>query len=128
LLEVLGDAGLVKTGVALRDDVRELWRIREFAPAGFLDLSETAGRLQLRTNGLRNLAANLLGFRISKRAQCSNWARRELTPKQIVYAATDAWISRELYIHLRSHGLISNEDFINLDPNPEGERGGEAQN
>ncbi|MBR6624668.1 MAG: 3'-5' exonuclease domain-containing protein 2, partial [Mailhella sp.] len=44
--------------------------------------------------------ANLLGFRISKSAQCSNWENRELSPQQVKYAATDAWVGRELYFHL----------------------------
>jgi ribonuclease D len=39
----------------------------------------------------------LLKGRISKAAQVSNWERDELSEKQILYAATDAWISRELY-------------------------------
>ena len=36
-------------------------------------------------------------FRISKAAQVSNWARPKLDNKQVRYAATDAWISREIY-------------------------------
>ena len=48
--------------------------------------------------GLRALAALLLKGRISKAAQVSNWAREELDSKQIKYAATDAWISRQIYI------------------------------
>ena len=50
--------------------------------------------------GLRSLAALLLGFRISKRAQVSNWAKPTLTDAQIQYAATDAWVSRDLYLHI----------------------------
>ena len=48
--------------------------------------------------GLRGLAAVLLGFRIAKGAQTSNWANDQLTPQQIRYAATDAWVGRELYL------------------------------
>ena len=47
---------------------------------------------------MRALAGLLLGGRISKAAQVSNWARKELDNKQIRYAATDAWVSRELYL------------------------------
>ncbi|MDK2956685.1 MAG: hypothetical protein PWQ57_2181 [Desulfovibrionales bacterium] len=120
LVELMTNQTVVKAGVAVRDDVRELWRVREFAPGGFLDLGESAKRLELRTNGLRNMAANMLGVRISKRAQCSNWARRDLSRRQIVYAATDAWISRELYMHLHRYELLSSEDFINIEPNQNG--------
>ncbi|MCP4714944.1 MAG: 3'-5' exonuclease domain-containing protein 2, partial [Deltaproteobacteria bacterium] len=53
--------------------------------------------------GLRGLAAVLFGFRISKGARVSNWARADLTETQIHYAATDAWISREIYLQLQNH-------------------------
>ncbi|MEI7850779.1 MAG: hypothetical protein WCH86_03020, partial [Kiritimatiellales bacterium] len=61
--------------------------------------------------GLRGLAALLLGFRVSKREQTSNWAKNELTESQIRYAATDAWLGREIYLHMEGLGLIKN---INL--------------
>ena len=41
--------------------------------------------------------ALLLGFRISKSSQTSNWEAEKLTKKQIDYAATDAWVCLELY-------------------------------
>jgi len=47
------------------------------------------------------LAALLLGFRVSKGSQTSNWAQRTLTRTQIEYAATDAWVGRELYHKLQ---------------------------
>ena len=51
--------------------------------------------------GLRGLAALLLGFRVSKGSQTSRWAQRTLTRTQIEYAATDAWVGRELYYKLQ---------------------------
>ncbi|MEN8142405.1 MAG: hypothetical protein ABFQ82_02270, partial [Thermodesulfobacteriota bacterium] len=48
----------------------------------------------------RGLAAVLLGFRISKGAQTSNWAKDVLAPHQVQYAATDAWVGREIYLAL----------------------------
>jgi ribonuclease D len=43
----------------------------------------------------------MLGFRISKSAQTSNWEAPTLTEKQIEYAATDAWVCLELYGKLK---------------------------
>jgi ribonuclease D len=40
----------------------------------------------------------LLGFRIPNCTKTSNWAARELSPAQIAYAATDAWVCRELFL------------------------------
>lgn len=105
LCDLLADPDVIKTGVAVRDDILGLQRLAQFEPAGFLDLSDVTTRANMHTHGLRNMAANLLGFRISKSAQCSNWAKDRLTPQQVNYAATDAWVSRELYIALAELGL-----------------------
>jgi len=106
LCDLLADESIIKTGVAVRDDILGLQRLAEFTPSGFIDLSDVSTAAKMQTHGLRNMAANLLGFRISKSAQCSNWAKEKLTTQQINYAATDAWVSRELYLALNDLGLI----------------------
>ncbi|MDR3045871.1 MAG: 3'-5' exonuclease domain-containing protein 2 [Desulfovibrio sp.] len=106
LASVLSDADIVKTGVAVRDDIRDLQKLFAFNDAGVVDLGEVARDLGLETHGLRNLAANFLEVRISKGAQCSNWSNRELAPQQVLYAATDAWVSREIHLRMRRLGLI----------------------
>jgi len=47
------------------------------------------------------LTAIILGFRISKNAQVSNWEAKELNEKQIRYAATDAWVCLEMFEKIR---------------------------
>ena len=89
---------IIKTGVAIHDDLKALQKLCLFTAKGFIEITELTRKLGYRSKGLRPLAALLLKGRISKAAQVSNWARRELEPKQITYAATDAWISRELYM------------------------------
>lgn len=101
------DRKIIKTGVAVRDDVKDLQKLSPFKEAGFLDLGAVALGLKLETHGLRNLAAKFLGIRISKAARCTNWANKNLTKAQIRYAATDAWISRELYLKMDAAGLIA---------------------
>lgn len=49
---------------------------------------------------LQALSCLMLGHSIDKREQCSNWAAVELAPRQIRYAATDAWVSREVSLLL----------------------------
>lgn len=107
LCDLLADESIIKTGVAVRDDILGLQRLAEFDPASFIDLSDISASAKMQTHGLRNMAANLLGFRISKSAQCSNWAKEKLTPQQVNYAATDAWVSRELYLALDDLGLVA---------------------
>ena len=106
LCDLLSDRNVVKTGVAVRDDILGLQKHAKFKPSGFVDLSSITANAKMQTHGLRNMAANLLGFRISKSAQCSNWAKEKLSTQQVYYAATDAWVSRELYIALDDLGLI----------------------
>ena len=100
LRKILADPGIIKAGVSLDYDIRELKKISRFKAAGFVDLGDLAKKVGIKNHGLRGLAAVLLGFRISKGAQTSNWARDVLTPKQIQYAATDAWVGRKLYLAL----------------------------
>jgi ribonuclease D len=46
------------------------------------------------------MTAIILGFRISKTQQLSNWEAENLSDSQCSYAATDAWVCREMYLHL----------------------------
>ncbi len=101
LVALLEDPEVIKVGVGIREDMRLLGQKDAFRPAGLFDLGDAARSLGLKTQGLRSLAANLMDVRISKGAQCSNWEKPELTPGQIRYAATDAWIGRELFFRLQ---------------------------
>ena len=99
LLRILAAPEIVKTGVALADDLKKLRTTYHFQPAGFIEIATLARQHGFKQTGLRALCAMLFGFRMSKREQRSNWAARVLTRSQIIYAATDAWASRELYLH-----------------------------
>lgn len=100
IAELLASPRVLKAGVAIHDDMKALARIHPFQADGVADLAAMARARGIQAQGLRTLSANLLGFRISKSAQCSNWENHELTPQQIKYAATDAWVGRELYFHM----------------------------
>jgi ribonuclease D len=102
LREILADPKVVKAGVSLAYDLQELHKLAQFRPAGFVDLGTLAKEAEIKNHGLRGLAAVLLCFRIAKGAQTSNWARDILDPVQIRYAATDAWVGRELYLKFRA--------------------------
>lgn len=104
--QVLAAGQVVKAGVALADDLKALRKIVEFAEKSIVDLGSVARRNGLQQSGVRNLTALFLGFRIPKGTKTSNWARAQLTPQQIAYAATDAWACRELYVRFRTQGLM----------------------
>jgi ribonuclease D len=97
LFSILADDTIEKVGVAPHDDIKGLNRIHEFTPRSFIDISQTATRYGVITAGLRNMAGMFLGGRISKSAQVTNWEQYPLSRKQIVYAATDAWVSIAIY-------------------------------
>lgn len=102
LCGILADASIIKAGVSLDFDIRELKKLSRFKAAGFVDLGDLAKEAGIKNHGLRGLAAVFLGLRISKGAQTSNWARDELTSQQIQYAATDAWVGRRLYLAVKN--------------------------
>lgn len=97
LLHFFENDSLLKIGIGLTDDYYLLRRLRDFKPRGFLDLNSRLKQLGAEKIGARNLAAMILKIRISKSAQISNWENEVLTPGQIRYAATDAWICLEIY-------------------------------
>ena len=100
LLELLSDPSVIKAGVALRDDICFLSHIRKFTPAGFIDLQSFVKEFGIESSGLKKLAAIVLGFRISKGQQTTNWEIDSLTEAQQIYAATDAWVCFEIYSKL----------------------------
>ncbi|MBS1486868.1 MAG: 3'-5' exonuclease domain-containing protein 2 [Bacteroidetes bacterium] len=91
-----------KAGIALRDDIKALQRLNRFEPQGIIELAELARKKGLQEEGVKKLTGLLLGFRISKSAQTSNWETSLLNDKQISYAATDAWVCLEIYNKLKS--------------------------
>jgi ribonuclease D len=106
LAEMLADPRMVKVGVAMANDLRPLKQVFAFSEQNVLDLGIVARRLGLNQTGLRNLAGIFLGFRIPKGARTSNWAAPRLSAAQITYAATDAWVCRELLLQFRNLELL----------------------
>jgi ribonuclease D len=104
--ELLAHPGAVKVGIGLADDVRALTLLHPFEYRNMLDLGSIARRCGLEQTGVRNLAGIFLNIRILKGTKTSNWAASKLTAAQIGYAATDAWICRELFLRFQSLGMI----------------------
>ncbi len=97
VVEILNSPKIKKVGVAIKDDVIALQGIQKFQADGFVDIQNLVRELEIEHLGLKNLAGLLLGFRISKAQQTSNWEADKLTEAQQLYAATDAWVSLEIY-------------------------------
>lgn len=97
ILKILSDPSIIKAGVAIHDDLKALQRISNFTPASFVELQERARSRGISDFSLKKLTAIVLGFRISKIQQLSNWEANLLTEQQLAYAATDAWTSLQIY-------------------------------
>lgn len=101
IVSIFQNNSIMKVGVAIRDDIKALQKINRFTPASFIELSTMARASGLEVESVKKLAGLLLGFRISKSAQTSNWEAPTLTEKQLEYAATDAWVCLEIYQYLK---------------------------
>lgn len=102
IIDFLENDVIQKAGIGIRDDIKALNRLLRFQPGGFTELSVLAREAGLQVESVKKLAALLLGFRISKAAQTSNWEAATLTKKQLEYAATDAWVCLEIYKKLKA--------------------------
>jgi ribonuclease D len=106
LLQIFANPRIIKAGVAIGRDIKDLRALAEFESHGFVDLGVSARKHGMQHHGLRGLAALLLGCRISKGARLTNWDRTKLGKSALVYAATDAWIGRRLYQVMKKHGCL----------------------
>jgi len=104
--EILSSGTIIKTGVSVTDDLLGLRMLFEFEERSVVDLGHVARHHGMKQTGVRNLAGIFLGSRIPKGSRTTNWAAPRLTPQQIVYAATDAWACRELYLRFRQLDLV----------------------
>ena len=104
---ILEKENIVKVGAAVHDDIKGLAKLTDsFYPNSFFDLNDELKRVGFMNIGVRNLCAMVLGIRISKSEQVSNWESEKLTIKQQRYAATDAWGCLEIFKKLKAEGYL----------------------
>lgn len=99
---IFENPNIVKVGAAIRDDLKQLQKKFLFEPKGFIELQTIAKTKNLKNIGLKGMTEEVLGATITKGPKTTNWEAQELTEKQILYAATDAWIGLQLYQKLMS--------------------------
>lgn len=97
LIELLSSPHTLKVGVGLENDLGKLRRWHSFRPAAFHDLGKVAATRGIPQLGARALTARFLQHRLIKSSQRTDWSRPQLTEKQMLYAATDAWVCLQLY-------------------------------
>ena len=109
LVRLLQDHTIIKVGLSLKDDFRQLQQRRKFEPGTFVDLQSEVKKLGVEDASLQKLYANLFGQKISKTQQLSNWEADVLSEAQKLYAATDAWACVKLYEEIQR--LLKECDF-----------------
>ena len=100
LCSILASEKILKVGAAIHDDISGLQKYRHFVPSGFVDLQKIVHEWGIRDKSVKKMSAIILGFRISKTQQLSNWEAETLSESQCKYAATDAWVCRQMYLKL----------------------------
>ena len=84
-------------GPSWHDDLLMLHKRCDFEKGYFIDLQDIVGELGIKDLSLQKLYANIFHQKISKRQRLTNWDQENLTDKQKLYAATDAWACIMLY-------------------------------
>ena len=100
LADILASGSITKVGAAVADDVRGLQHYNRFEAARFMDLQRFAESYGIKDKSVKKLAGIILGRRVSKAQQLSNWEASSLSFPQQLYAATDAWICLVMYKRL----------------------------
>lgn len=100
LASILSDSKIIKVGAAVKEDLKALNAYRKFVPGGFVDLQSLVPEYGIAEKSVRKMSAIILGKKVSKTQQLSNWEAPQLSGSQLKYAAIDAWVCREMYIQL----------------------------
>jgi ribonuclease D len=111
LARLLADHEVIKAGVAVHDDIKFLRKLKTFIPSGFVDLQKLVKDYGIQSSGLKKITAIVLGFRISKSQQVTNWEADTLTEAQLIYAATDAWVCQQIYKKLINGNSVDSQEL-----------------
>ena len=95
--DIMANPYITKIGAAVHDDIRGLQHYCPFEPHRFMDLQSFGEEFGIKEKSVRKMAAIILGCKVSKAQQCSNWEADPLSEAQQLYAATDAWICVKMY-------------------------------
>ena len=112
--DLFADNGIVKVGLAFKDDLNGLRRLCDFKARNCLDPQSIVGRYGILDLGLQKIFAICFGKKISKSQQLTNWENAVLTPEQARYASTDAWATLLIYKELMQTEPLSPQEAETL--------------
>lgn len=97
LQALLASKEILKVGVAIQDDCKELYRDHGLVTNYTLDLRYLASANNMEVRSLSKIYALLFGKRLTKGQRLTDWQQPELTPGQIEYAGLDAYAGLRIY-------------------------------
>jgi ribonuclease D len=100
IIELLVSKEVTKIGFDLRGDLVQIASRFEVRPETVVDLGRTFRKLGYKqTIGATSAVAMLFNQRLSKSKSVttSNWAAKELTERQLLYAANDAFVALKVF-------------------------------
>ncbi len=115
LKQLLEDKEILKVGLSIHDDFRNLHKKFDFEPEGFIELQQYVTNWNITDKSLSKLFGILFGKRISKSQRLSNWEAEQLAEAQQNYAALDALACVKIYRHLNAGFFNPEESAYRID-------------
>ncbi len=107
--ELIASKRVLKVGFGLKNDHGQIRDRLGISLNHVLDLDQVYRKLgyrgQIGVRGAMGVTLKL-GFRKSKSTTTSNWSNRELTPRQLLYAANDAFSALKIMEALQAAGQL----------------------
>jgi len=100
LASILANKNFLKIGLATNDDIKKIKNDFGILTNYVIDIAKFSNEYGIEENGIKSLTERVLGLKISKKQRTSNWENNILNENQILYAANDAWLCREIYLKL----------------------------
>lgn len=110
IIEALKSAELTKIGFGLGGDLHQISSRFGIRPASMIDLDRSFKQLGYRNAvGAKSAVAMFFNRKLikSKAITTSNWAAHELTDRQLLYAANDAYAAIRIFHAMREQKLES---------------------
>ena len=107
--DIIASKNVLKVGFGLKNDHGQIRRRFGISLNHVLDLDHVFRKLGYRGQiGVRGAMGVLLKqcFKKSKSTTTSNWALRELTPRQLIYAANDSYAALKIMEALKAEGHL----------------------
>ncbi len=108
--EILKSGHVAKIGFGLDDDIKRIKGKLNIHPKHVIDINHIFNRFGHKNSiGSRAAVALLFGKRFIKpqKTTTSNWSNEQLSDKQLLYAANDAFAALSVFMALKRRGMLN---------------------